>query len=96
MKRYMISIQLDVEVDYFITKIDNARFDAQPNNDFDLLDSPEEKFARLLELEEDLIINGDGVFTVSSKNYLLAKECRDAYRLKYPDNFITIMRPVRK
>ena len=74
MKRYMISRQLDVEFDYFITKIDNARFDAQSNNDFDLLDSLERKFARLLELEEDLIINGDGVFTLQKWSES-AKEC---------------------
>ena len=83
MKRYPVSRCLDVEVDYFVTKTDNDRFDAQEDGDYYLLKVLEEKFARLLELQDDLAINGEGIFTVSSKFYLLAVECRDLYRAKH-------------
>ena len=79
----MVSRTLDVEVDYFVTKIDNARFEAQANNEFVLLNILEEKFQELLDVQTDLVINKDGVFTVSSKNYLLAIECTNAYRINH-------------
>lgn len=83
MKRYCVSRELDTEVDYFVTKADNARYDAQEIGDYDLLDALEEKYKRLLDLQRDLSIDGKGVFTVSSKNYAIAIECRDLYRHRH-------------
>lgn len=81
-KYYPISKELDLEVSYFVTKIDNARFEAQENGDMELLDSSEEKFTALLELEDNLIFK-EGCFYVESKYYLLATECKNAYRLRH-------------
>lgn len=82
MKIYPVSKTLDVEVDYFVTKIDNARFDAQEANDFDRLDSLEEKFEKLLELQDNLVYQ-DNCFYVGGKYYELANECKNAYRLRH-------------
>ena len=79
-KMYPVSRTLDAEVDYFVTKIDNARFDAQEENDFERLDVLELKFSELLDLQENLVFK-DNCFYVTGKYYELANECKNAYRL---------------
>ncbi len=83
MKRYKVSRNLDTEVSYFVTNTDNARHDAWEGEDVDLMDALEERYTKLLELEADIARGNDGCFTVSSKNYLLAVECRDMYRMRH-------------
>ena len=81
-KMYPVSKTLDVEVDYFVTKIDNARFDAQEENDFDRLDILEEKFVKLIDLQQNLVFK-DNCFYVSGAHYELANECKNAYRFNH-------------
>lgn len=81
-KIYPVSKTLDVEVDYFATKIDNARFDAMEENDFDRLDILEEKFVKLIDLQQNLVFK-DNCFYVSGAYYKLANECKNAYRFNH-------------
>jgi len=81
MKKYQVSRTLDVEVDYFIVKTENLVFDALEAGDMETFEVINQRFQKLLELEEDMHMGNNGVFTVSSKNYSLAVDCREAYRL---------------
>lgn len=82
MKTYKVSMQLDVEVDYFVTKIDNARYDAQFDNDMERLDVLEAEFQKLLELQQNMVLK-NGIFEVSGKYYDLAVHCRETYRYNH-------------
>lgn len=79
-KRYRISRSLDSEVDYYTTKIKNERYFAIEINDFDYVEFADIMLEKLSKVEQDMMINENGIFTVSSDNFILAIECRNAYR----------------
>ena len=83
MKRYAVSKYLDAEVEYFVTKTENAIFDAQTVDNFSWMEELEQKLEMLVDLQEDMSIDRSGTFTVSSWYYPLAVECRDVYREKH-------------
>jgi len=82
-KRYRVSRNLDTEVSYATTKIENALHEALEGADDIFIGVLESRFNKLLDLEKDLSIDSAGVFCVSSRYYELACECRDYYRMKH-------------
>lgn len=79
MKRYKVSKALDVEVEYFVVKVENKLFQAQEDDDYDEIHDLEVELEALEELQDDFVVE-DGVYKVSSPHYELAVKCRDKYR----------------
>lgn len=79
MKRYKVSKELDVEVEYFVVKVENKLFQAQEDDDYDEIHDLEVELEALEELQDDFVVE-DGVYMVSGPHYELAVKCRDKYR----------------